>query len=97
MAIDKKKKYTNFFDLHNERYKNDEEYRKGYDSLEGEYAFYGELIRLRNEKKITQKQLAKMMDTYQSSIARFESSSHGPSFNFVNRMVTALGMKIKIV
>lgn len=97
MAIIKGKKYTNYLDIHNERYANDPEYRKGYDALEVEYALYGELIRMRIEKKMTQKQLAKKLGTHQSSIARFEAGTYNPSFDFVKRLVSALGMRLKIV
>lgn len=96
MRTSKEKKYTSWQEIHNEKYINDPEYRAGYDSLEPEFAVYEALIRMRKEKKITQKELAKKMNTYQSSIARFEAGTYNPSFVFVQKIARALGLKVVI-
>ena len=96
MGVIKGKKYTSVQDIHKEMYVNNAEYRAGYDSLEPEYAIYEALIRMRKEKKITQKVLAQKLGTYQSSIARFEAGLYGPSFDFVNKLANALGLRLRL-
>ena len=65
------------------RFKEDLELKKEYDELELEYKIIGQIIDLRTEKKITQKQLAKLMNTKQPSIARFESGGYNPTLGFL--------------
>lgn len=96
MGIIKGKKYTSVQDIHKEMYDSNPDYRKGYDSLESEYAPYEALIRMRKERKLTQKELARKLHTHQSSIARFEAGTYNPSFDFVNRLANALGLRVRI-
>lgn len=70
--------------------------RKEYQSLEFEFALIKEIIRKRNEKGITQKELALKLGTKQSSISRFESGAYNPSLSFVMDISKALGLKIKL-
>ncbi|MDE1875175.1 MAG: helix-turn-helix transcriptional regulator, partial [Patescibacteria group bacterium] len=77
----KGKKYITHTELHEKAMK-DPEYRRGYEALKPRYEFISQLIDLRNQKKITQKQLAKMLKTRQPSIARFESGRNNPSLDF---------------
>ena len=96
MGIIKGKKYTSVQDIHNEMYESDPEYRKGYDSLDVEYGLYEALIRMRRDRKMTQKELAEKLDTHQSSIARFEAGTYSPSFDFVKRLAGALGLRLRL-
>jgi ribosome-binding protein aMBF1 (putative translation factor) len=91
-----RKKYVSFDEVHAQDMK-DPEYRKAYEALQPRYALISELIRLRNEKKMTQSELAKRLGMHQSAIARFETGVLNPSFDFVSRLTNALGMKLKIV
>ena len=53
-----------------------ENFRKEYDSLEEEFELAREIIKLRKEAGLTQKQLAEMAGTSQPSIARLESGEY---------------------
>lgn len=75
----------------------DPEYRRAYEAAGPRFEYIRQLIDLRNEGKISQKELARMIGTQQPAIARFESGSMNPSFEFVHRVAVALGKKIKIV
>jgi ribosome-binding protein aMBF1 (putative translation factor) len=59
-----------------------------------------ELIRLIIEKRLnqglTQAELAKKLNTKQSSISRLESGDYNPSLAFLNRLAKALDAKLYI-
>lgn len=74
----------------------DDEVREEYDALEPIYEIKRELIRLRIEKGLSQKQLADMIGTKQSAISRLESADSNPSIDFLNKIATALGKKLHI-
>ena len=64
---------------------------------EVEYQIISDIVRLRNKKKITQKQLAKKMGTTQSALSRFEiGGTRNPSLNFLKRLADALGTKLEV-
>jgi len=70
--------------------------KKEYEKLNFEFELIKEIIKKRNEQKITQKELALKLGTKQSSISRFESGIYNPSFSFVINISKALGLKIKL-
>lgn len=72
----------------------DVEVKKMYDSLEVEYQIIGDMVRLRNKKRITQKQLAKQIGTTQSALSRFEMGDVNPSLDFLKKIASALGTKL---
>lgn len=74
----------------------DKEVRRIYDELGPEYEAISLLIRARNEKKISQAQLAEKMGTKQSAISRFESGTYHPTMEFLYRLADALGAKLKV-
>jgi len=78
------------------RFKEDLELKKEYDELELEYKIIGQIIDLRTEKKITQKQLAKLMNTKQPSIARFESGGYNPTLGFLKKIAEVLDSDLDI-
>lgn len=45
---------------------------------------------------MTQNDLAKLTGTKQSNISRFESGNYNPSLEFLEKVASALGKKIKI-
>lgn len=55
-----------------------------------------QVARLRLQRGLTQKQLADLMGTKQSSIARLESGNSEPSLSFLRRVVQALGGKLEV-
>jgi len=67
-----------------------------YDALAPEYELIKQIITARQEKQLTQKQLAEKVGTKQSSIARLESGSYNPSFQFLQKIANALDKKLTI-
>lgn len=74
----------------------DAKVKKVYDDLEVEYQIIGDMVRLRNKKKITQKELAKKIGTTQSALSRFEMGDVNPSLEFLKKVATALGTKLVV-
>jgi transcriptional regulator with XRE-family HTH domain len=69
-------------------------FREAYEELGAVY----ELISLRITRGLTQAQLAELVGTHQSSIARLENGSRPPSLAFLWRLVRALNgdMEVRI-
>jgi DNA-binding Xre family transcriptional regulator len=79
-----------FADLVAERLQ-DPAFRKEYESLEEEYSLATEVIALRLEKKLSQKELAELIGSSQPSIARLESGRYSNvSLSFIRRVAKAL-------
>lgn len=74
----------------------DEEVRKEYEALEPIYEIRSELIRLRLEKGLSQKELADIIGTKQSAISRIENANCNPTIDFLAKVADALGKKIHI-
>ena len=74
----------------------DKEIKRAYEKLSPEFAFIEMIIKKRIEKGIKQKELAKKIDTRQSSISRFESGTYNPTLIFLYKIANALDTRIKI-
>lgn len=74
----------------------DFEVKKIYDDLDVEYQIISDMLRLRNRKKITQKELAKKIGTTQSALSRFEMGNVNPSLNFLKKVANALGTRLTV-
>ncbi len=75
----------------------DPEVKAEYDKLEEEFALASEIIQLRKDKNITQKQLAEKIGTSQPAIARLESGSYNKvSLSFLRKVAEALDAKPEI-
>lgn len=74
----------------------DPEVKKEYDRLAPQYAVISQLIAIRAKKGLTQKELAKRLDTKQSAIARLESGNYNPTLEFLQKTAEALGRKLVI-
>lgn len=72
------------------------EVKAEYDRLEDEYAVIEALIRARSNAKLSQSQLAEMLGTTQSAIARLEGGSISPSLSTLRRYAEATGARLKI-
>lgn len=72
------------------------EVKKIYDNLEVEYQIIGDMVRLRNKNRITQKELAKKIGTTQSALSRFEMGNVNPSLDFLKKIARALETKLTI-
>ncbi len=69
---------------------------KAYQELQPEFAIIDKIIRMRIEKGITQKELAKRMKTKQSAISRLELGNANPSLNLLQRLAKALDSRLEI-
>jgi len=72
--------------------------RKAYDELEDEFAFLDQVFRARARAGLTQAEVAKVVGTTQSAIARLESGArtHSPSVATLQRYARALGYRLEI-
>lgn len=55
------------------------------------------MVKIREEKGLTQTQLARMCDVKQPMIARMESSTHSPQVDSLLRILVPLGYTLQIV
>ncbi len=55
------------------------------------------MVQIREEKGLTQSQLAKLCDVKQPLIARMESSTHSPQIDSLLRILVPLGYTLQIV
>lgn len=69
---------------------------KELDKNELEYQLISEFIQARIDMKMTQTDLAKLTNTKQSNISRFESGNYNPSLEFLEKVAAALGKRLKI-
>ena len=74
----------------------DHEIESEYNELSPIYELKKEIIRLRIEKELSQKDLAALMGTKQSAISRLENGSYNPSVEFLNRIAHTLGKELHI-
>ncbi len=89
-------KSINYSDFR-ERLLEDAEIKAEYDAVEEEFSLASEVIQLRKEKNITQKELAEKIGTSQPAIARLESGSYNKvSLSFLRRVATALDAKPEV-
>jgi DNA-binding XRE family transcriptional regulator len=71
--------------------------KKEYDTLSPLYEIKEEIIRLRMERGLSQKQLAELVGTKQSAISRLESGEYNPSVQFLTKLANALDKECHIV
>jgi len=72
------------------------EYRKAYESLEGEFALAKAVMKARNRVGLTQAQLARKMGTTQPVVARLEAGRVRPSMRTLERFARATGTRLLI-
>ncbi len=71
---------------------NSKEFKKEYELLEKEFKIAKEIIKLRKEANLTQKELAELAETSQPAIARLESGNYkNVSLQFLRKIGKALG------
>ena len=85
------KKYTRYDEWRASKLENPE-VREALEELEPAYI----VARLRIERGLTQEQLAELVGTKQSSIARLESGRSQPRLSFLRRVVRALGAYLEL-
>lgn len=62
-----------------------------------ENSIIDDVVKLRKESNISQKELAELTESKQQSISRFENKLHSPSLILFVKIIDALGYKIKLV
>lgn len=85
----------NFRETLNEQLKN-HEFKKEWDALEPEYQIIKAMLDTRNEKAMTQKQLADITGIPQADISRLENGNANPSLRTLQRLADGMGMKLKL-
>lgn len=67
-----------------------------YEKLKVLYDIKREIIKLRIEQGLSQKELAAKVGTRQSAISRLESGEYNPSIEFLNKVAHALGKELEV-
>lgn len=74
----------------------DPEVKREYDALQVVYDIQRELIRLRLEKGLSQKELAEKIGTRQSAVSRIERGVCNPSIALLGKIAKALGRDLQV-
>ncbi|MDD2402308.1 MAG: helix-turn-helix transcriptional regulator [Clostridia bacterium] len=72
------------------------EVQREYDELKVLYDIKREIIKLRIEQGLSQKELANKINTKQSAISRLESGDYNPSLEFLSKVAIAFGKELHI-
>ena len=72
------------------------EVREEYDLRRDEFAAIKKVLDLRLKKKMTQRELAELMRTKQSAIARVENNCVSPTIEYLAKMAKAMGKKLVV-
>ncbi|NDO45824.1 helix-turn-helix transcriptional regulator [Clostridium sp. MD294] len=73
-----------------------EEFKQEWDKTEIEYQIIKAIITAREEKNITQKELAEMTGITQNDISKLENGNANPSLQTLKKLANGLGMAIKL-
>ena len=76
---------------------NNPEFRKAWDESRAEYKLIGEMISLRKQENITQKELASLTGNKQQVISRIERKESIQTIRAFSHMLDALGYELQIV
>ena len=71
-------------------------FKKAWDESEVEYQLAVKMIEARLKRKMSQRDLARKINTSQAVISRIETMSGNPSLSLLKRISTALNGKLKI-
>lgn len=71
-------------------------FKKAWEENHTEYELIGELIALRKQKKLTQKELAALTGNKQQVISRIERKEMIPSIKIFSNILNALGYELRI-
>lgn len=77
--------------------KENSEFRKEYHSYDLAFEIGQMILEARSRLGVTQKQLAELINTKQSGIARAESGNYLPSLSFLNKIASALKTRLIIM
>ncbi len=73
-----------------------EEFKQEWEKTELEYQIIKAIITAREEKNITQKELAEMTGITQNDISKLENGNANPSLQTLKKLANGLGMAIKL-
>lgn len=82
------------FDQHLKELLKDPKFKNEWDKTATERQIAGELIKKRLAKNMSQRSLAKKLNTSQAAVSRIETMSGNPSLAFLKRIAAALGSKL---
>jgi len=85
--------YKNFL---KENLKNDAEFKKIWEENAERRELVKQIIALRIQERLSQKELAEKIGTNQSAISRLEGGKYNPSIDFLTRIGKALNKKVVI-
>lgn len=85
----------NFRETLNEQLR-DPEFKAEWDALEPERQIMRAIIEGRNDRDLTQKQLAEVTGITQADISRYENGTGNPSLRTLKRLAEGLGMSLKV-
>lgn len=71
-------------------------FKKAWEKSEAEYQISRALIAARLYKKISQRELARKANTTQAVISRLENMSANPSIGLIQKVASALNLKLKV-
>ena len=81
-------------------WRQDPAFVREYDSLEQEFALFDELLHARQEAGLTQAEVAKLMATQPSVVARLEAGGgrlkHSPSLATLQKYAEAVGCRLEV-
>ncbi len=92
-----KKKNNDFFALLNELEKENQSFKQLNKEYEQQKAIIDKIIENRKSKNLSQRDLAKMTGLKQPAIARFESFDASPNLVTLNKIVSALDLKLEVI
>ncbi|WGE71592.1 helix-turn-helix transcriptional regulator [Actinobacillus equuli] len=85
-----------FEDFKKEAFVNNPALKAEYDRLALRYEIIKQVIRLRNEMKLTQKEFAERTGLTQSAVSRLESGRYNPSLVFLDKLAKGVGKELHI-
>lgn len=71
-------------------------FKKEWDALEPEFQVVQAILQGRQEKNLTQKQLAEKTGITQADISRLENGESNPSLSTLKRLAEGLGKKLRV-
>ena len=84
------------WETHKKQLLEDPKFRKALEETKPEYEIARAFVLARVKYKLTQKQLAKKLETAQSVISRIENARTTASVSFLKRFATAFGGRLEI-
>lgn len=84
------------WDIYKQKLLKKPDFKKLYEEFRPEFEIAKAIVRARIENKITQKELARKMNTTQSVISRVEQAKTSPSLSFLKRLAAALNTSLSV-